>query len=418
MHIVLALLVAAIVGYLLVRAWSGRSAPARAAPPGSRRGLAFLANGLLFYRAPGGDLQQLQSPFAQESQDRRERAKQRHGWKQGTAWGISARGGMRDFDPGQAPLQATAAAFEPSGDLLYFLRDDAVGGLFRRVAATGHELRLLLRQGLNLSDFALSPAGDTLAACSRDGATAHIVVVQTDGNGLREVTAGDTVDSAPAWVPGVPHRMLFQSSGLARNEQGYVVALGPASIQTLDMQTGTVAPVLDDPAFDHLRPRVCPQGRLHFIRRPHEGAGYKPENLLLDILLFPLRLLRAVFHYLNFFSLMYTRKPLTSANGPDMQADMKQILLQGRRIDAERALRTVRTEDGRPALVPASWQLVRRDAQGREEVLARHVSSFDISADGTVVYTNGRGVYVLEADGHEKLALTEPLVGEVVAAAA
>ena len=52
------------------------------------------------------------------------------------------------------------------------------------------------------------------------------------------MTGGDTVDSAPAWIPGEPKQLLFQSSGLARNEQGYVVAQGHASIQLLDMETG------------------------------------------------------------------------------------------------------------------------------------------------------------------------------------
>jgi len=85
------------------------------------------------------------------------------------------------------------------------------------------------------------------------------------------VTGGDTVDSAPAWIPGEPKQLLFQSSGLARNEQGYVVAQGHASIQLLDMETGTISPVLDGLRFDYLKPRVCPAGNLMFIRRPFEA---------------------------------------------------------------------------------------------------------------------------------------------------
>ena len=55
--------------------------------------------------------------------------------------------------------------------------------------------------------------------------------------------SGDSVDCAPAWIPGAPKRLLFQSSGLARNAEGYIVAQGPASIQKLDMESGSVTPI-------------------------------------------------------------------------------------------------------------------------------------------------------------------------------
>jgi hypothetical protein len=186
----------------------------------------------------------------------------------------------------------------------------------------------------------------------------------------------------------------------------------------LDMTSGSVAPILDDPRYDFLRPRVDPAGNLLFIRRPYEAPRYTTGSLIIDALLFPFRLLRAIFHYLNFFSLMYSRKPLTSASGPATQADIKQILLQGRRIDAEKALRSAETVQGVRSLVPQSWVLVRRGQQGTETVLATNVASFDIGADGTIVYSNGQAVFVLEQDGSSALATTGELVAEVVAAPA
>jgi hypothetical protein len=398
--------------YLVARPASESPVPAVR----SNRGFAFLSNGLLFCREAGGEVQQVHSPYAQEAMDRRERARERHGWKEGTSFGIAAGRGMRSFDPADKPLQATSAAYQRNGDLLYFLKDDNVGGLFRRESATGNELRVLLRQNFDLADLALSPDGAMLAASSRQsGGTAHITLLKTDGNGLRDVTGGDSVDTAPSWIPGVAERLLFQSAGLARDDQGYVVAQGHATIQKLEMDTGKVVPILDDRAFDHLKPRVCPRGNLHFIRRPYEASTYGTSTLLLDTLLFPFRLLRAVFHYLNFFSLMYSRKPLTSASGPIVKADLKNILLQGRRIDAEKAMRGARPVKGVASLVPDSWQLVRRDAQGAERVLATNVASYDIGADGTIIYTNGRGVFVLDDDGRQGLALADELVADVVA---
>ncbi len=422
MQILMGLLVAAVLGYLFYRTFiAPATLPSEAqATPGARsqRGFAFLANGLLFYRDRNGEVQQLHSTYVQESIDRRERSRNRHNWKQGTSFNIAAGGGMRSFEVGDKPVLATLATYDANGDLFYFLKDEGIGGLFRREAASGNELRVLLRPNLHLGDLSLSPDGRMFAAASQqaDGEV-NIALLDRDGSHLREVTGGDTVDAAPAWVPDSPKRLLFQSSGLARDERGNIVALSHASIQMLDMESGSVASILESPDFDYLKPRVCPAGNLLFIRRPYEVPRYSTTNILTDTLFFPFRLLRALFHYLNFFSLMYSRKPLTSASGPAMRADLKSILLQGRRIDAEKALRSERPVHGVPSLVPSSWELVSRTRAGVERVLATNVTSYDISADGTIVYSNGRGVFVLERDGSAGLALKDDLIAEVFAAA-
>jgi hypothetical protein len=419
-HLLIGLLAVAVAALFLYRALAAPApGPAARSVARSPRGFAFLSNGSIFFRERGGDVQQLHSDYVQEATDRRERSRERNAWKRGTSFKVSAGGGFRDFEPPEQPIVATSAIYETNGDLLYFLKDSSIGGLFRREAASGKELRLLSRQHLHLSDLAQSADGARLAASSQqsDG-SANIALLKADGSGYQDATGGDTVDSAPAWIPAAPDRLLFQSAGLARHESGGIVARGHTCILKLDMTSGSVAPILDDPRYDFLRPRVDPAGNLLFIRRPYEAPRYTTGSLIIDALLFPFRLLRAIFHYLNFFSLMYSRKPLTSASGPATQADIKQILLQGRRIDAEKALRSAETVQGVRSLVPQSWVLVRRGQQGTETVLATNVASFDIGADGGIVYSNGQAVFVLERDGSSALATTGELVAEVVAAPA
>ena len=418
MPVLLGLMVAALLAYFIYRAFCTRAAAVDVASAArSERAFAFLSNGMIFFRESGGAVRQVHSPYAQEALDRRERSRARHSWKEGTTFNIAAGGGRRSFEEVEKPLTATAAAYEPDGDLVYFLKDERMGGLFRREAQSGRELRLVLKQNLHLTDLVSSPDGAMLAASSQQsGGISNIALMKSDGSGYREVTGGDTVDSSPAWIPGAPKRMLFQSCGLARNEQGYILAQGNASVQKLDMEAGTVTPILEDAAFDYLRPRVSPSGDLLFIRRPYEAPRYGIAAMLVDVALFPFRLLRALFHYLNFFSLMYSRRPLTSANGPAMRADIKNVLLQGKRVDADRTLRSARPVQGVPSLVPDTWLLVRRDQDGNERVLATNVASYDVGSDGVIVYSNGRGVFVLEPDGSSRLAVADQLVGDVVAA--
>lgn len=395
---------------------STASAPPAVGEAGRTLTLAYLADGKIFYKRAGGRIEQLHSPFAREAASRMERARERHSWKEGTAFNVAAHGGMRQFAPDLIPISATSATFDGDHRLLYFLSDHHVGGLFSYDLTTGTELRLIHRQRLHLSDLALEPGGGRIACCARtaDG-LGHIAMLDRDGGQYRELTGGDTYDSAPAWVPGEPDRIVFQSAGLARHTDGFVAAQGNASLQMLDLRTGSLTTLLEDESHDLLAPRVAPDGSLYFIRRPYSLPKYGPEQALLDFLLFPFRLLRAVFHYLNFFSLMYTRKPLTSAGGPSRQADMREILLKGKRIDAEKALRREARVNGIPSLVPRSWQLVRRTPEGRESVLATNVLSFDLTPDGGILYSNGRGVFLLTAEG-PALVLRTDLVSEVMAA--
>ncbi len=202
---------------------------------------------------------------------------------------------------------------------------------------------------------------------------------------------------------------------MARNQAGFIVAQAHSTIQRLNLRSGTIDCVLDDSRYDFLHPRVTQGGDLLFIRRPHEEPSYRPENVALDVLLFPFRLVRAVFHYLNFFSLMYSRKPLTGASGPAMQADIKDIILKGKRIDAEKALRKEAPVAGIASLVPSSWQLVRRDRQGNDKILANNVASYDLGPDGSIVFSNGRAVFRCQDDGRATLVLKGDLVAEVIA---
>lgn len=424
MHILIGLVVVAALIYWFYSATNppkeasgpmgASTATGAALPPGMA--VAYLSGGKLFCKTDQGSPRQIHSPYITEVENRVARSKEKNAWKQGTSFQVSASRDLRQFNGDGPVITVSSALFVKDRTLLYFLRDEGIGGLFSYDLDTGVEVRIVHRQYLDLADLYLDGSGRKLVctAAGRDG-TSNIATLDVEGNGYRELTGGDTADAAPAWVPGDEDIVLYQSAGLARNQQGYVVAQGHTTIQKLNLRSGSIDTVLDSPQHDFMQPRVCEQGNLHFIRRPYELPRYSTENVLLDTLLFPFRLLRAVFHYLNFFSLMYSRKPLTGATGPAVHADMKEIILKGRRIDAEKALREENAINGVPSLVPRSWELVRRNAQGNETVLATNVASYDLLPGGTIIYSNGRAAFMLGNGAQPTLLLREDLVADVVA---
>ncbi|XLZ70482.1 hypothetical protein ABT364_00520 [Massilia sp. SR12] len=422
MHVLIVLGIVVLLVLVFYKATNQYVQPAGAAAAAPSMGgnappvqVGWVSNGKLFVQGGYGAVQEISSPYAQQAIDRAERSREKNAWKKDTAFGVAAQGNYRDFERDADPILISSARFGADGKLLYFQADHGMGGLFSYDLASGHEERLLHRQQLRLQDMALSPSGQTIYCTmeSRGGAS-HIASLSAGGDGLRELTGGDTIDAAPTAVPGAEGVLIYQSAGIGRDQQGGWAGIGHVTLQELNTATGRITPVLEDPRYDFLSPRVAADGALFFIRRPYEPPQYNAGNVVLDTVLFPFRLLRAVFHYLNFFSLMYSRKPLSGAGGMPTQADMKNIVLQGRRIDAERALRREASIGGVPSLVPSTWQLVRRTRSGSESVVASNVSSFDITQNGTIVYSNGRGMFALDAQGRSSLVSQGDLVGAVL----
>ena len=388
------------------------SATGAALPAGMS--VAYISAGKLFCKTDNGVPKEISSPYIQDIEDRLARSKERNAWKENTSFQVGAYGQTKTFAADGAAIQFTSALFHKERSVLYFLKDQGIGGLFSYDLDTGIELRIVHKQHLDLADLQLDSAGQKILCRSggKDGAS-NIATMDIEGNMFREITGGDTIDAAPSWVPDAEDTILYQSAGLARSPEGYVAATGHMTIQKLNARSGNIETVLESPAHDFMQPRVCAQGNLHFIRRPYEAPSYSSGNILVDTLLFPFRLLRAVFHYLNFFSLMYSRKPLTGAAGPKVQADIKDVILKGRRINAEKALRQENPINGVASLVPRTWELVRRSRQGSETVLATNVASYDLLADGSIIYSNGRAVFMLGQGGQSTLILREDLVGDV-----
>jgi hypothetical protein len=183
---------------------------------------------------------------------------------------------------------------------------------------------------------------------------------------------------------------------------------------SLDLESGDLEVLLQDDRYDYLTARKTHAGDLLFIRRPYEQF-HRPSILRTasDVVLFPFRLLRALLAYLNFFSLTYSRKPLTTAGGPKLEgADLRELIVRGRRVEAARHLRETRNDDR--ALVPRTWELRRRSPDGTEECLAKSVLCFDLAPDDSVVYSNGTTIFHLTPRCKASRVATASLVDSIL----
>jgi hypothetical protein len=93
---------------------------------------------------------------------------------------------------------------------------------------------------------------------------------------------------------------------------------------------------------------------------------------------------------------------------------MRQMMIWGNLIDADRDAAAAEGDEP-PAVVPRSWELVRQSQDGRPEVLARSVLSFDLYPDGHLVYSTGSAIYTLSPDLRRERAWQSPRIEQVVA---
>jgi len=388
---------------------------------------AYLSQGQLHLKLGDEPLRPVDSRFGESVRDRAAQIQNRNSWKtQGTGAKFMSGGMLWGRQPGDAAeirvaITGISSGCNP-GELFYSLITDDIGGVFLLRDRAADERRLLHTADFRVRRLAAS-SGQDLVACmlQRKGQNSCIAVMRADGTELREVTQGDTIDDAPRWLPGSSQELVFQSAAIGRNRAGVAITQAPFAIHKLDLEAGTVTTLAEDPQFDFLAPQLAQDGSLYYIRRPYRDPNQPPSawRSALDLVLLPFRLLYAVFQFLNFFTVRYTGNPLTTTgNARQKHADIRKMMIWGNLLDADKASEL--TEGDAPALVPKSWELIRRSTDknvdaAKEEVVAKGVLCFDLYPDGSVLHSDGSNVYCRDARGWSQRLAKDALIEQVVA---
>jgi len=83
---------------------------------------------------------------------------------------------------------------------------------------------------------AIEPATWPAASCNKTG-NANIGVMIKGEPGISAATEGDSIDTAPHWVPGESRRIVYQSAGVGRNREGHFLAFGPFGIHLVNIDS-------------------------------------------------------------------------------------------------------------------------------------------------------------------------------------
>lgn len=380
---------------------------------------AYLAEGKVRLKQGDEPPRTLECQFGQTIRERAVKAGQRHDWKTGGAGEKFLSGAMLwghvPKDPAAIRISLTSLCQGAAdGQLLYSLETDDVCAVLSSEGLGTEERRLWHNNQRRLSHLAVASDGALACSIRHKLGTANLAVRLDDESGFAEVTEGDSVDTAPRWVPGDRRRLVYQSAGVARDREGIFCGIGPFGIQLIDIDQGELTSLLEEPDHDLLTPQMTADGNLYFIRRPHRsGRDVRFLQVAKDVLMFPFAVAVAIYHYLQFFSIKYTGRTLSSSSGSQSKPmDLKQMMIWGNTVASQRESK--KGEEA-PDLVPKTWQLVKRSACGREDVLTRGALAFDLMPDGTVLFSNGSAVFQLQSDGSRKRIVMDSMIEQVVA---
>ncbi len=352
----------------------------------------YIIKNSALYRIADGSEQEIVSQFAVEKVEAEKHRCEKQAWKNAG----------NDNDDRNQLFSRTAlwgakptveASFRPvfkfcahAGNRLYYiLAMSRSHGLFYYDLDDKKEMRLFHREEFSPSGFFLEKDGRIITTQNNRDGSVGLVRINEEGRKVQELTGGDCIDEHP-WVSG--HNLFYQTSGLARTADGHLAARSASAIARLDFDTGSVETVKEDCNIDYLLPKTDLAGNLYFIQRPHLGPGQSAGflSLLKEILLFPYRLLVAIFGFLNIFSMIFGKKPLMSAGGPEYPAvDLSHQFIHGQLVDAAEASR----REGRQVAVNRDWKLIKRSPDGKEQVIGTNVIWFDIDAEGRLFFTDG-----------------------------
>src|SRR5215470_7303025 len=309
--------------------------------------IAYVSQGALHLKNGDDSTRRFDSKFARELKQRAVEIHQKHAWKgEGRTgyFGGSAVWGVTAQDPLAINTQVTGVSRgRTPDDLFNTMVIGNIAVIFKIDKSAGVESRLLHTAEYRLQGIAARPGADQIACVvSYKSGLSHIAVMADADSPPADVTEGDSMDLAPAWVPGKSNRLVFQSAGMARDDAGQLHGRGPFTIQMLDLDTGELTSLAEEDGQDLIRPRIDSAGTLFYIKRPYSKPGQPSGSFfrsILDIFLMPFRMLYAVFQFFNWFTIKYTGRTLTTAGGAAQKdIDIKRQKLMSNIIDAEAAV--------------------------------------------------------------------------------
>lgn len=383
----------------------------------------YIANGRM-YRFTGTAGEEISSGVLASFYRKVRESAARNEWKYSGS-GAEFTGTYRPSSSPEKSVKAVRACVgcvgEHRGDLIYSIDIDRTSGIYRKRGESESEGIVLSSATGRYRDFDVM--GDLMVTSAEFAGESNIAIKNLTTSDVATYTEGHTLDSQPVWSRHERGIVYFCSAGLPESAERpredaramsyndmvnemYAAAeptlRGPSSICVLNVTNVTLDEILSNDKYDYLHPQDVADGTLYYIRRPYEQEkdGGNPLGCFLDVLLFPFRILRALFGFFNVFSAKYSGKTLSRSNVK--HRDEEKMMIDGNLINAEKELNAAKKRgEKNPGIIPHSWELRKFTPDGEDILVRRGVVAFKAYDDGSLLLSNGSAILEVDPDGKE-----------------
>lgn len=393
----------------------------------------FISEGRM-YMCRNKNAVEIESGVLKNYRDKVLESAKRTEWKKTGSGAAFTNGFEQDADP-ESRVSAVRSYVRclglQGGNLIYSINVDGTVGVYRKYKPSDANEGIVVSSGeYAYNDF--DTDGKRFILSAAFAGESHIALLDPETGDCDVLTDGPSWDYSPVFSASGENAVYFCSAGLelkntdepSRPEKpGKNITLpeiwasinavpdstlrGPATVCRLGLDDMSMNEVVAADGYDCVRPQSMPDGSLYYIKKPYDkrGAVSPAKNALgclLDIVLFPVRLIMALFGFLNFFSMRYSGKNLKNS-GDVRQRDEKQVFIDGNLINAEKERKQNRARgEKEPGIIPRSWELHRRKPDGSDELVRRGVVAFRADQNGELLFSNGSAVILRRSDGSEE----------------
>lgn len=279
------------------------------------------------------------------------------------------------------------------------------------------ESLILRKENIIIHDVDYEPNKQRLAlACGAIGTyEKHISILGVESGRLQEITEGKCMDSNPTFDKKNGDILYYDSCGFGYDERAGLLT-GPREINKLNLSTGDLDTLIGDDNNDYFKLQMDADGNLYCLKRPYKGKKHAGMSLK-DMAMVPVKLVRAIFSWLDFFTQRYTGDSLKKTTGGNNPAKLQQkspedIFIEGNLIESQKMLNiNKQAGDKFPGTIPKSWELVKINADGNTETIEKGVLSFLIT-DDVLLFSNGKHL-LQHKNGETSLLQEDKLISKV-----
>jgi hypothetical protein len=361
----------------------------------------------------GNKLEYIESNYLKSYRKNLQEIADRHAWKsQGT--GANFRGDADKYAPRNGEdedrfAKINGVALIDKGDkILYSISFQGYSGIFVRSLIEGEdpETHVLHGSKARFCSLDYKKATNQIVVAMEDETAERNLAIMDMGKGhYHMITEGDSIDDNPVWGNLNNNCIYFDSKGIGRGEDGHIMGYSPREIYCLNMESKEIEEIAVMKDFDCFLPKEDKEGNLYFIKKPYHTSEARNASFK-DFVLIPIKLLKAVFNFLEFFTMRYTGEAFKT-KGPNPakgKNDPKQMFIYDNLVNVEKTLKENQSSGEKyPGIAPRNWELMKLKRDGEIETVKKGVLDFDLTEEGDIVYSNGKHLIKRSSDGNEMM---------------